>query len=69
MGRVVARRGGNSHVIFRRNLEERPKLRWKITIKINLKEIERKVLDRTYLTQDSDKWPNFMNTAIKPFVS
>jgi len=59
----------NSYTIFGRNPEGRPKLRWKFVTRIALKETERKGMYWIHLTQDIDKWWNFVSTEMNIPVS
>jgi hypothetical protein len=42
----------------------RPKCRWEVNIKINLREVECKNVDCVHLTQNKIKWSSLMNMAI-----
>jgi hypothetical protein len=43
---------------------ERPKRRWVDNIKMDLREIERDVMDWTDLAQDSKQWRDLLNTIM-----
>jgi len=59
----------NSYKIFRRKPEGTPKFRWKFVTRIDLKETTRKGMDWMRLTQDIDKWRNFVSTVMNIRVS
>jgi hypothetical protein len=59
----------NSYTIFGRRTEGRPKLRWKFVIRMDFNETARKGMDWIRLTQDIDKWRNFVSTVTNIRVS
>lgn len=58
-----------SYTIFGRKPEGRPKLRWKFVTRIALKETARKGMYWIHVTQDIDKWRNFVSTEMNIPVS
>ena len=59
----------NSYTIFGRKPEGRSKFRWKFVIRMHFKETARKGMDWIRLTQDIDKWRNFVRTVMNIQVS
>lgn len=58
----------NSYTIFGRKPEERPKLRW-MFIRMDFKETARNGMDWIRLTQEIDKWRNFVSKVMNIRVS
>jgi len=54
----------NSYTIFGRKPEGRSKLRWKFVTRMDLQETARKAMDCVCLTQDIDKWRNFVSMVM-----
>ena len=47
----------------------RPRCRWENNIKMDLQEVGYGGMDRTYLTQDMDRWQAFLNAVMNLRVS